>query len=213
MAAGTQSCSESCGRQRASLPRGSTARPCPAGASRVRTCVRVDQGEPPCEIPALVGDRSPVGRPPGGSRAATRGARRCARGAAADGARETSALRPRRHAVGRTAACRAPARSRGRSLRAHPRRTPTGRTRDAPAVRATTPGVTELAPQPSEARTRGRWRPAAALRIPVAVLLEARLRRAFGVLWGCWTCCAGRGERYARLYQATFRSGKRNACR
>jgi len=29
MPAGTQSCSESCGRQRASLPHGSTARPCP----------------------------------------------------------------------------------------------------------------------------------------------------------------------------------------
>ena len=164
MAAGTQSCSESCGRQRASLPRGSTARPCPAGASRVRTCVRVDQGEPPCEIPALLGDGSPVGRPPGGSRAAERGARRCARGAGPDGARETSSLRARRHALGRTAARRAPARPRGRSLRAHPRRTPTGRTRDAPAVRATTPGVTELAPHPSEARTRGRWRPRSARR-------------------------------------------------
>jgi hypothetical protein len=146
MAAGTQSCSESCGRQRASLPRGSTARPCPAGASRMRTCVRVDQREPPCEIPALVGDGSPVGRPPGGGRAAARGARRCARGAGPDGARETSSLRARRHAVGRTAARRAPARPRGRSLRAHPRRTPTGRTRDAPALRATTLGVTELGP-------------------------------------------------------------------
>ena len=134
------------------------------GATLVRTCVRVDQGEPSREIPALVGDRSPVSRSPGRGRAAAPGARRCARGAGPDGARETSALRPRRHAVGWTAACRAPARPRGRSLRAHPRRTPTGRTRDAPAVRATTPGVTELAPHPSEARTRGRWRPRSARR-------------------------------------------------
>jgi hypothetical protein len=162
MSAGTQPSPESCGRQRASLPRLDRATSSPAATPRVRTCVRVDQGEPSREIPALVGDGSPVGRSPGRGRAAAPGARRCARGAGPDGARKTSALRPRRRAVGRTAACRAPARPRGRSLRAHPRRTPTGRTRDAPAIRATTLGVTSLAPHRCEARTRGRWRPRSA---------------------------------------------------
>ena len=158
MPAGTQPCPESCGRQRASLPRLDRATSSPAAAPRVRTCVRVDQGEPSREIPALVGDRSPVGRSPGRGRAAAPGARRRAGGACPDGARATSALRPRRHPVGRTAARRAPARPRGRSLRAHPRRTPTGRTRDAPALRATTLGATEPGPHPCAARTRERWR-------------------------------------------------------
>jgi hypothetical protein len=129
-------------------------RPRPPVAARVRTCVRVDQGEPACEISALVGDGSPVGRSPGRSRAAAPGARRCARGAGPDGARKTSALRPRRDAVDRTAARRAPARPRGRSLRARPRRTPTGRTRDAPAVRAATLGVTSSRPSVRGAKAR-----------------------------------------------------------
>jgi hypothetical protein len=153
MPARTQRCPESCGRERASLPRGSTATSSPV-AARVRTCVRVDQGEPACEISALVGDGSPVGRSPGRSRAAAPGARRCARGAGPDGARKTSALRPRRDAVDRTAARRAPARPRGRSLRARPRRTPTGRTRDAPAVRAATLGVTSSRPSVRGAKAR-----------------------------------------------------------
>ena len=183
------------------------------GATLVRTCVRVDQGEPSREIPALVGDRSPVGRSPGRGRAAAPGARRCARGAGPDGARETSALRPRRHAVGWTAACRAPARPRGRSLRAHPRRTPTGRTRDAPAVRATTPGVTELAPHPSEARTRGRWRPRSARRGRRNTSSIPKERRRPDGVGPRAVPPRGFEVQPPRLYQATFRSGKRNACR